>query len=364
MKIRGKFNAGGMKMPRITFNEKPGEIFDLFYSLWTISNYDFEKQRKLHHGIEENEYEKLIGHIIEEKKIEQKNVERYFYQELEPENLLLLSNVWKHQTIDEYLEYISNLNEFEIRKRIVRITKLIAEKVGTENFQEYENIAVDKESVLNYIKDKDISNGLKWEMFLIMDDTEKYIQEFVEFIQGYMETYKLLNNKRKEVLEDFNKQLKVNFDKKGIDFLNVTTNHIFNFEGHKEIFITSSATKILYIGYEEDMDYCYVVISPYLKDILEIEAGEDEIERNLELMRDICESTRFKIIKLLLGRDYYVMEIADELEQSKANISYHMNFLLKSKLVTIEKDAQKNYYCLNKKELRDCFEFIKKELGL
>lgn len=350
-------------MTKVIFNEVPGELYDIFQGLWTIANQEEVKQKKEKLGItEQNEYEKSLARLVDEKRLDINIVKKYFHLELEPENTNIVNDLWSFSKLEDYLNTIYDYNEFDIRKKLVSI--LITEvEVELNDNREVNLIAESNESILEYIIDKDISGSLKWEIYLMLNNTRKYLREYVEFINQYVKDCTVEMEIRRKVTRDLNLVLRDNLDKYGVSYLKKILNNIINLENYKEIYVTTSATKALYVGDEIESGNCYIIIGTNLNDVWD-KMNISTLDSHLELLRDVLESTRFKIIKLLLEKEYYVQEIADTLDLSKANVSYHMNFLLKSKVVSIEKEGQRSYYTLNKDRIKDSFQFIKDELNL
>ena len=105
---------------KVIFDEKPGEIYDIFNSLWFMNNFEYAIKRKESFGVyEQNEYERALISIFNDNKIDKKKLSRYFYKELEPKNLLIFENIWKVNDIDEYLDYIKKMDESQFRQVIV-----------------------------------------------------------------------------------------------------------------------------------------------------------------------------------------------------------------------------------------------------
>lgn len=346
-------------MASVVFNEKPGEIYDIFGGLWTIGNHEIAKQKKEKLGInEENSYERILLSLAEEEKVDMKIIEKYFHQDFDVEMMNLMNDLWTYTNLEDYLKYLCTLDELEIRERIVNSIRIEIEGLLDD---EVKSIAESNEKVLEYIMNKDISSGLKWEIYLLLSDTKDYIEKYTRFIQEYAKIHSVAMKIRKDLMKELNLMLEENINNYGITYLSQLVNNIVNFEKYEKIYVTTSATKTLYIADEIESRNCYIIIGENLKDVWD---NMNTVESNLEILRDVFESTRFKIIKLLLERAYYAQEIANTLDLSKANVSYHMNFLLKSKVAKIEKEGQRNYYYLDKDRIGKSLEFIQGELGL
>lgn len=75
-------------------------------------------------------------------------------------------------------------------------------------------------------------------------------------------------------------------------------------------------------------------------------------------LKAIADPTRYKIIKLLSNRPYYVQELADEIGLTTATLSHHLNHLLQVFLVGVDVDGRKSYYSLNSDELRSLSKYL------
>jgi DNA-binding transcriptional ArsR family regulator len=82
----------------------------------------------------------------------------------------------------------------------------------------------------------------------------------------------------------------------------------------------------------------------------------EKLNTALKLLSD---KSKFEILKLIKDKPAYGYEIANALNLSTSTISYHMNALITSKLIKIEKDANKIYYSLNEDTVNQILEDIR-----
>lgn len=344
----------------ITFDERPGQIFDFYKSLWIINNYDYVMKIKEEYGTgEPNEFEKAIMDNSMDPRIDKKEIEKYFYREMRPEYFLAMEDIWKCKAIDGYLSFIMELNEYEHIIRADRTIQLICKNTYEDNeSDEVKNIEVIKERILNQILHSDIPTGLKWEFFMITRSAKEYIEEAIGKVKKYQGLYNKISEAREKVIKSYNEEFKKNIESEGIEYLLKEIDNTYKFDENKEIRITTSALASLRIYLEDDV--YYVLIGPNIKKALLNRNNKDEVEKNLNFIRGISENTRFKILQLLLERDYYGQEIADTLKLTKATTFYHLDFLISLKVVSLIKDSQKNFYSINKDKIAEGIEFFKK----
>jgi DNA-binding transcriptional ArsR family regulator len=82
----------------------------------------------------------------------------------------------------------------------------------------------------------------------------------------------------------------------------------------------------------------------------------------VRLHRALGDQTRLRILKLLASRDYYLTEIAQELDLSKPTIKHHLSQLRAAGLVTITESGTVMYYSLRRNRLDDASTEIKRFL--
>lgn len=100
---------------------------------------------------------------------------------------------------------------------------------------------------------------------------------------------------------------------------------------------------------EDDFFYVGVLFEP-LKEITQTSTLEDKLCRTLRTIGDL---RKFEILRLLSESPKYGQQLASLLDLSTATISHHMSLLMESGFVEIKRDANRIYYALNKKKLRD-----------
>jgi DNA-binding transcriptional ArsR family regulator len=73
----------------------------------------------------------------------------------------------------------------------------------------------------------------------------------------------------------------------------------------------------------------------------------------VRLHRALGDETRLRILKLLTVRDWYLSEIAQQLELSKPTIKHHLALLRSAALVTLTEEGGLSYYSLRRDRLAD-----------
>ncbi len=73
----------------------------------------------------------------------------------------------------------------------------------------------------------------------------------------------------------------------------------------------------------------------------------------VRLHRALGDETRMRILKLLASRDWYLSEIAQQLELSKPTIKHHLALLRAAGLVTLTEEGSLSWYSLRRDPLRE-----------
>ncbi|WIV13744.1 metalloregulator ArsR/SmtB family transcription factor [Proteiniborus sp. MB09-C3] len=111
------------------------------------------------------------------------------------------------------------------------------------------------------------------------------------------------------------------------------------------------------------MDYCYIGIYFFsLVDLKEKNRFNDsDMITDLKALSDV---TRLKMIHILLEKNMYLQELAENLGLTPSTVSHHINILLKSELISItmvrDENTRKVFYEINRAKLESIGDSIKK----
>lgn len=83
-----------------------------------------------------------------------------------------------------------------------------------------------------------------------------------------------------------------------------------------------------------------------------LKVSEDKVLEIEQVFKALASSRRLKILAFLsLNENACAKEIAEQLELSQPDISYHLSLLCRSKVIGKRKEGTKNCYSLNRKRL-------------
>lgn len=348
----------------IKFNKTPGETIDVFTSLSIINNREADKKDLSETSFKRNEkLEKVIDSIIEAEKVNFYDFQLFFSEDVYTKDLFVFDDIWNYGSLNDYLNFFKNIETYELRKRLAHKINTELEKLVDENYI-LEEVTISNDSLLKYIRTKKINPAFKWEIYSILNHKDDYMQDFMDFMSKYLKIYEEIEIVRRPEIESFNDYIKEKLSTDGIDYLNELTNNGINFKNYNTVHVTTSVFSGFLFSSSTKSNDCYIVIGSSMRDSMKAVYGKDEIEKNISVFKGLSDSTRFSIIKLLLNKDYYGLELAEAIGISNAAISYHLTSLMMSGVVTVEKGNHKCYYSLNKEKIKESIRFLCNELNL
>jgi DNA-binding transcriptional ArsR family regulator len=105
--------------------------------------------------------------------------------------------------------------------------------------------------------------------------------------------------------------------------------------------------------------FCY----PISDDILEAADGVTPPASMVRLYRALGDPTRMRVLKLLVGRDWYLTELATHVELSKPTMKHHLAILRAAGLVTVTEEGALTYYSLRRERLDEAGLELRHYLG-
>lgn len=83
----------------------------------------------------------------------------------------------------------------------------------------------------------------------------------------------------------------------------------------------------------------------------------------VRLYRALGDATRMRVLKLLADRDWYLTELAQQLELSKPTMKHHLALLRAAGLVTVTEEGSLTYYSLRRERLEEAGVELRRFLG-
>src|SRR5690606_24452519 len=192
----------------------------------------------------------------------------------------------------------------------------------------------------------------KLQIISLYENRCEFMREFQEFIERAIPIFKAhypiiskdvnMALKKLEQKEDLKSTLWKIFSTKPIDAEEIIIRiGIFSFNQ-------------LSAEYDENILEYTVGIYFFLLDELKEKYGT-QLDALVTDLKAIADNTRLNIMYSLAKKPMYIQQLAEELNLTPATISHHIDVLLKSELISINMDVEKNkkiYYEVNKEKLK------------
>lgn len=270
----------------------------------------------------------------------------------------------------DYLNKLLSLNGEEINKSIMYSFLVIDEDRYSDTdeiMNKVEEISRDREILLSYIKEMPIDSGAKWNLFLIVEEPVKYMNMYVELMEDilpiFIETYMSYEGE----VQEYGKNL-VNFlNKEGSNGLEEITYSIIdgNVIDSEENNILISLVYSYAISINTLFKNKYIAWGLKMEEAFKAmkEINENKTNERVQIFKNLGDKTRYEVLKLIASRETSTKEIANQLGVSSATISYHINNLLTSKIIKMDKIEEKYGYVLDyefiNEAIKDFLEDIK-----
>lgn len=349
---------------KINFDKNAGELLDLFWSLYYMANYDFVQSEMKKLGIELNlEMEQEFLELVKAAKIENESLGVFFNRETKISEALVHMDEVFNTTLDDLLSAISKLQKEEILERL--IIELTADRIESEDERIKEAAKIIAQNgMLEFIKSLEISASAKWNLFCFIDDIEGQIKGFADLVRSYSKVYFSELKKHKKAISEFNNIMEKRIKADPEAFLMELTRGSYKAENYETILFSTTYFYAYNLFFKTTGKLGHLIVGIDFEKAFKSLEGQNELENMLAVFKNLSDKTRFEIIRLLLARDYFGQELADELKITSATVSYHMNFLMSAKLIHVERKEHKAYYTLNKEALRACIGYLNREFKL
>jgi DNA-binding transcriptional ArsR family regulator len=300
---------------------------------------------------------KLLKKIDKEFSNDKKDIAKKYFNSKTViyKSIIYYIRLHKMENISELIEFLKSIDPFEFAARHLYLfssaKKYGLKKIEYQNCKEYIN---NSNSLMNLIKDSNITPERKWELVEFYNDPKKSLEEIIGLIEWYQTNiFEKVESKIIKSIEKCSNELKRKIDSYGSEYLDLLLNIDYkNLDSNKTIGLTVSFfSEIGYIffimGEKEDF---YVVGFRHMEIFVE---REHQFLSCLHLFKTLGDETRLNIIKLLHQNVMYGDEIAKKLKLSNSTISYHLNMLILEGIVKLNRVDKKNYLTLKKDRLEN-----------
>lgn len=320
------------------------------------------------------DYMDFINRVEKRLKPYIKEIELFYKNKfLEDDDFIgLISNVYSifgYSSENEYLDMLLGLNEREINRSIAY--SIIS---GNESIHEYseelisraESLSLNKGELISLIKDWPVDASSKWTMFLIIEEPVKYMKMYAELMQKIQPIFKEFYGLYEEEVNRYGQYLADFLNKngsKGLEEITYSTldSKVLN-NGENRILISAVMQFAVTISGTGEHNYIAwgLMMEEAFRRMKEI--NENKINERVKIFKNLGDRTRYEVVRLIASGITSTKEIAEALGVSSATISYHINNLLQSKIIKIDRKDNKYGYVIDYNLIEEIINGLKEDL--
>jgi DNA-binding transcriptional ArsR family regulator len=352
----------------VYLNKDVGKVYDLFSSLFITLNYDYYlKELEKYYMVEDKKFKNKIEDV---RQAIEPNIEKYkcFFK---PNPSLFspfvsLHKMWQCKSIDSYMKYMKTLEEKEIKKELIFQMECFGEPwKEVKDPKKIDELIEDENKFINFLNKQDFSNEDKWNVLYYIKNIDIYKEDFISLIENYKANFELIFQKYQKEIDEFSCYLEKEIDEKGID-MEIPIYKYVDTDTIKTIYLVPSLFNEYSISQTviQSKKESYIVLGKSIDKVLFNKYRDNALDRNILVLKNLGDQSRYQFLKLLSEGEKYGQEIADNLGITSATINYHSNNLICANLINVDRRENKTYFSLNKDTLREMIRFIEKDFGL
>ena len=269
----------------------------------------------------------------------------------------------------QYLDMLLGLSEREINKSIAySIISVNENSLGYSEaiMNKADALSENKGELLAIIKDLPVEAASKWNLFLIIEEPQKYMKMYVELMYNILPVFTDVYNTFDGEINRYGQYLADYLNKNGAKGLEEITysildskiinneeNRIFISSIHQFAISISDVGKYNFIAWGLRVEEAFKRIK---------EENENKVNERVKIFKNLGDKTRYDVLRLIASGVTSIKEIAQATGVSSATISYHVNNLLQAKIIKLDRTENRFGYVVDYKLLDELTDGLKEDL--
>jgi DNA-binding transcriptional ArsR family regulator len=335
-----------------------GQIYDLIYTISAHFNFgSVSILHKMNGHIAENYFDNIFADLNDLIKSKPQGIDVFFqYFTGGPccMTLFFMKMLWDFKTPAGFIRYFSEIDDNELRAKVLEYYDEYK-----SNDDVYKEMLTDNVKLIEFVCSFHISTIFRNNLISFFKNPKPFVKNITEIMTYALNKMRAVLRYKKSEIEGF---IASSFSllEKDSCVLSLENNpFVVNLTEQKIIKFTVCVINdaVLYVSQSEDqIRICFGInYEQYPEESLEYTETID-----LQLVaKALGEDIRYKIFNMVNKNEMYMSEIAASLELPAPAICYHINLLIRAKLIKTTIKGRKTYYSINRKQLNAVFKFLK-----
>lgn len=305
-----------------------------------------------------------------------KDIELFYMQKFlgEYDFIGLISNVNEiigHKDEKDYLDMLLGLNEKEINRSIAY--SIISDSENNIEYSEEimiraEALSLNKAELISLIKNLPTEPASKWTLFLFIEEPAKYMKMYVDLMLKILPIFTEFYGLYEEEVNSYGQYLMEFLNENGDKGLEEITYSILDSKvmdkDENRIFISAMLPFAIFISGVGQ--YNYIAWGLKMEEAFKRmkEVNENKIHERVQIFKNLGDKTRYEVVRLIASGETSNKEMAQALGVSSATISYHINNLLQSKILKIDRTENRYGYLVDHELLEEILNGLKEDLKI
>ena len=289
----------------------------------------------------------------------------YFDSYTLPQLLMEKYSPFGYSSSEKYLEMLEQEDEESILISILTRLYLDAKESDTVDDSVIRTIVQDINQQMDLVGALDMNDEEKWKLVGLIRNSKALTLEWIRLMRELQPLFTSYYDKKKIQVEALGSRLEKELNESNGEAFSTLTKGLIN----KSLIPSGSlivsciepislqlyeTTSVLFIHWGLQMEAFFQFVE---------EAQESELKERVAVFKNLGDKTRYEIVKLISQGVESAKIIANTLEVSQPTISYHINYLLISKIIYLERSDTKYKYKVDFEHLQKCYLAMLKDFG-
>jgi DNA-binding transcriptional ArsR family regulator len=315
------------------------------------------------------DFKKLWYSVNSRLKPYEKILSKYYFEEFSFIFLLASKHsFFNFPNVKGYLDYLLTLDDGEIIETIIYTLQLkeLDQSHSEEAMNLAETLSKDDAKLMAWINGLKYSGEAKWQLLCFSKAPKMSLAECIQTLRTLEPIFTEFYSPNEQAVMNYGEEFISRLNSFDGDALSQVTNSIVKdaaISGDTKRFVVS-----YFNGYTVQINASsipsYVAWGFNIENFFRmlLQRSENQLAERILLFKNLGDKTRYEVLKCIAKGITSTNVIAKQLGVSSATISYHLNNLATSKLITLLQQDGRYYYAVNHDFIEQCCSDLKKDL--